>query len=437
MNLNKNETEEFKKILDIISENTLNNAGITKYISAIVYEINENGSCNLYIPPDTKNIITGVPNKSGEYLHIGDSVEVCTKNGKMNNSWIAVKHGNSSGSPTYENLNIINDLNVGGNTQLKGATHVHIAQGTPGTDGYILIATIGVTKPYANAPLHMMIGRRGAPPTDFYFGFSDVNNTDPGVAYAYCTYPTVDIYYYKKMESTWNIYVKKSEAYDKISILQYEKDITYEGNNYVVSFDDYQDSDLPQGAIYVDSNLYPLGSVYVTSTNNEPTHLGGRWKLFDKALKSQYIYSNDETYFTKNTTNCTSANFRMDISDHNIIIDYVFNPKVTIADTTLTIGTFKLSDFTDCFNPYDENTNPTGSKNTHVHYSSPWSDGGENFVMMQITNAGVLQTLDTQPSSVAAGNNTQGQIVISSHWTDLKDAQCDRFYWKRVLPSEL
>lgn len=429
MNLNKNETEEFKEILDTISENTLNNAGITKYISAIVYEINENGSCNLYIPPDTKNIITGVPNKSGEYLHIGDSVEVCTKNGKMNNSWIAVKHGNSSGSPTYENLNIINDLNVGGNTQLKGATHVYTAQGTPGENGYILIATIGVTNTYANAPLHMMIGRRGATPTDFYFGFSNVNNADPSVAYAYCTYPTVDIYYYKEMESTWNIYVKKSEAYDKITILQYEKDVEYEGRGYFVSFDDYQDSDLPQGAVYVDSNLYPIGSIYVNSTNTKPTFLtggdGSKWVLIDKELASQYIYTSNEDYFTKDTTNCSSANFKIDVSGHIITIDFAVANKVVIADSTLNMGTFKLSSFTNCFNS-------TLSTRTHAHYTTGWSDGGENLVMMQITNAGVLQTTDAQPSTVAASSTTNGNFIIQSYWEDLVDEACDKFYFKRV-----
>lgn len=436
MNLNKNETEEFKEILDTISENTLNNAGITKYISAIVYEINENGSCNLYIPPDTKNIITGVPNKSGEYLHIGDSVEVCTKNGKMNNSWIAVKHGNSSGSPTYENLNIINDLNVGGNTQLEGATYVHTAQGTPGENGYILIATIGVENTYANAPLHMMIGRRGAPPTDFYFGFQNANSTDPGVAYAYCSYPTVDIYYYKEMESTWNIYVKKSEAYDHITVLQYEKDVTYEGNNYFVLFEDVQDSSLPVGAVYADSNLYPIGSVYVNSTNTKPAFLTGgdasKWLLIDKELESQYIYTANEDYFTKNTTNCSAANFRIDICGHTITIDFAIANKVVIADTSLNMGTFKLGSFTRCFSPYDATTNPNGSVNTHAHYTTGWSDGGENLVMMQITNAGILQTVDAQPSTVAASSTTNGNFIIQSHWEDLIDSACDKFYFKRI-----
>lgn len=278
MDLNKNEIAELKSIIDAMSQNNLKNAGITKYISAIVYEVNSNGTCNLYIPPDTKNIVTSIPNKSGESLNIGDSVEICTKNGKMNNAWIAVKHGNSSGTPTYDNLNITNNLTVGGNSQLMGPSYVHEAQGTPGTAGYILIATIGVTNSYANHPVHFMISRRGAPATDFYFCFANANNTDPGIAYAYCSYPFVKIYYYKEMESTWNIYVQKSESYDHIAVLQYEKDVRHEGNNYFVNFEDVQSSSLPDGAVYVDSNIYPIGSIYTSTRNVSPqTFFGGSW----------------------------------------------------------------------------------------------------------------------------------------------------------------
>lgn len=96
MDLNKSEIAELKSIIDAMTQSSLKKAGITKYVSAIVYEINSDGTCNLYIPPDVKNIVTNVANKSGNVLNIGDSVELCTKNGKLNNSWIAVKHGAES-----------------------------------------------------------------------------------------------------------------------------------------------------------------------------------------------------------------------------------------------------------------------------------------------------------------------------------------------------
>ena len=111
MDFNKDETLEFKEILDSMSDINLKNAKITRYVSAIVYAVNNDGTCNLYIPPDTKNIITNVVNKSGELLGIGDSVEICTKNGKLNNAWIALKHGSSS-TRLFENINVSNDATI-------------------------------------------------------------------------------------------------------------------------------------------------------------------------------------------------------------------------------------------------------------------------------------------------------------------------------------
>lgn len=105
MDFSKNEIKKFKETIDDMIDINLQNAGITKYISAIVYAKNNDGTYNLYIPPDTTNIISNIYNKTGETLNIGDSVELCTKNGSVNNCWIAVKHGASaepSPTPTFE-----------------------------------------------------------------------------------------------------------------------------------------------------------------------------------------------------------------------------------------------------------------------------------------------------------------------------------------------
>lgn len=105
MDFSKNEIKKFKETIDDMIDINLQNAGITKYISAIVYAKNNDGTYNLYIPPDTSNIISNIYNKTGETLNIGDSVELCTKNGSVNNCWIAVKHGTSvepSPTPTFE-----------------------------------------------------------------------------------------------------------------------------------------------------------------------------------------------------------------------------------------------------------------------------------------------------------------------------------------------
>lgn len=87
------DTKEFKGVIEDIVDARISKKGITKFVSAVVKTVNSNGSVDVYLPPDTEKIISGVLNKTGENLSVGDSVELCTKNGKTSNAWVSVKHG--------------------------------------------------------------------------------------------------------------------------------------------------------------------------------------------------------------------------------------------------------------------------------------------------------------------------------------------------------
>lgn len=92
------DTKEFKGVIEDIVETRITKKGITKYVSAIVKKVNSDGSVNVYLPPDIEKVISNVINKTGESLAIGDSVELCTKNGKTSNAWVSVKHGTNLGN---------------------------------------------------------------------------------------------------------------------------------------------------------------------------------------------------------------------------------------------------------------------------------------------------------------------------------------------------
>ena len=92
------DTKQFKDVIEDITQVKINNQGITKFVSAIVKTVNADGSVSVYIPPDTQKVISNVLNKTGETLNVGDSVELCTKNGKTNNAWVSTKHGTSLGN---------------------------------------------------------------------------------------------------------------------------------------------------------------------------------------------------------------------------------------------------------------------------------------------------------------------------------------------------
>ena len=98
MNFDLEILPQFKATIEDIVKSEINKAGITNYISAIVYNTNTNGTIDVYLPPNKKDTITGLLNKSGELLKIGDSVEIVTKNGSLSNAWIALKHGLSESS---------------------------------------------------------------------------------------------------------------------------------------------------------------------------------------------------------------------------------------------------------------------------------------------------------------------------------------------------
>lgn len=96
METDGNYPAQFKNVIEKIIDAELNKRGITKYISALVKGVNDDGTVNVCIPPNLDSIISGLLNKTGETLSEGDSVELCAKNGSVNNSWVAIKHKTST-----------------------------------------------------------------------------------------------------------------------------------------------------------------------------------------------------------------------------------------------------------------------------------------------------------------------------------------------------
>ena len=115
MNFNIKNTETFKNIVEKIVDVRLQKKGITSFVAAKVTAVNSDGTVNVVIPPDNKRYVNNILNKTNEVLSVGDSVELSTKNGKLSNAWVAVKHGkNPDGvlEKQIDNLNNkVGDLN--------------------------------------------------------------------------------------------------------------------------------------------------------------------------------------------------------------------------------------------------------------------------------------------------------------------------------------
>ena len=77
---------------------------LTTVESAIVDQVNIDGSVNLHIPPDN-TIFTGIQNQSiYQNLKVGDCVKVLKQNNKASNMWIIGGH-NLKGNDTIEKIN--------------------------------------------------------------------------------------------------------------------------------------------------------------------------------------------------------------------------------------------------------------------------------------------------------------------------------------------
>lgn len=90
---NNSDAIAIKNVIQEIAQEEIKKFGFPTYKAAIVRKINEDGTVDCYLPPNEENLVTGILNKSGELLFVGDSVELETKNGSLTNCWVAIKHG--------------------------------------------------------------------------------------------------------------------------------------------------------------------------------------------------------------------------------------------------------------------------------------------------------------------------------------------------------
>jgi len=94
MDFDLNYLAQYKSVIEEIVRAELKKQKIPTFISAIVHSVNQDGTVNVYLPPNKDNIVTKLLNKSGETLESNDSVEIMAKGGNLSNAWVMVKHGN-------------------------------------------------------------------------------------------------------------------------------------------------------------------------------------------------------------------------------------------------------------------------------------------------------------------------------------------------------
>lgn len=120
-----------------------------------------------------------------------------------------------------------------------------------GSAGYIHIAQIIIASTYANQPIEIKISQRADSriASTLFVMFKSESSTDPELA-SFEIDGNATAYIYKSNTSTWNIYVKKSESYDSISVVDYTVP-SYMSSKIALNWKDEFVSEVPEGAVLV------------------------------------------------------------------------------------------------------------------------------------------------------------------------------------------
>lgn len=158
----------------------------------------------------------------------------------------------------------------------------HSAIGVSGQDGYILLAEMKTSGSYQNQPISITVLNRGTIPCTMYIQFKNDSGTNPDIMY-FKKDGTLNCYMVRKSqtEPIYELYVKKEDAYDDFSVVDYQK------GSYLkldLTWKDSQVTELPSGAI---AATQMIGNAE-WSYNNNITYIDGG-KIYANTVTAQQI----------------------------------------------------------------------------------------------------------------------------------------------------
>lgn len=180
-------------------------------------------------------------------------------------------------------------------------------------------------------------------------------------------------------------------------------------------------NNIEDGISEMPQTIQPIGSVYITSTNENPSsYLGGTWELIDKEYASIYG-SNKDTYWTSND-NATLNSIYIIRGGHSITIGMNIIANVNLSDTTVTLGTLNFEEL--------GITNTIFSKRMIA-----LSDDGNTTLMagLHYTSGAVTITdVFNDNHSFPSGTAFSLHFELVAHKNYMVDSKCNKFYWKRT-----
>lgn len=188
-----------------------------------------------------------------------------------------------------EKANLIDvalDAEFSGDIVRKGNKYVFSSAGVAGTAGYILMANIKITAANADSPITFVLTRRTAKaPMTVYIKFKSVSTLTPTLDSITYDGENYGAFLVNTAESSWDLYVQKSSAYDTIAIQDWF--VTYAMSTRIdVSFSGSLAASVPTPFYRATPAklqsildfIYPVGSIYMSYSHDSPADMfGGTW----------------------------------------------------------------------------------------------------------------------------------------------------------------
>ena len=165
-------------------------------------------------------------------------------------------------------------------------------------------------------------------------------------------------------------------------------------------------------------DIYPVNSVYISSTNTNPsTFLGGSWELIDKEFSPT---TSSNTGFTA-SSDITTNSIKWSRSGHSLDFEFTFTSSAALTDEATTLGTLDYSVM-------------GVERLNHTLRVVGSSDGANSMFILYINpTTGEVQSIDSiGETTVAAGNSCYAFFSMNINPDFMLDSACNKFYWKRV-----